>query len=102
MVELRPVEESDSERLFTWRNLPEVRQYMFNDGTIRLDGHLRWLAKILVDPTRRDWIIEHDEVPVGLISLTDIDDDNRRFRGPEFGEGVQRGAQHEPVGCGNA
>lgn len=78
MVELRPVEESDSERLFTWRNLPEVRQFMFNDGEIQRDGHCRWLMKILVDPTRRDWIIEHDELPVGLISLTDIDDANRR------------------------
>ena len=78
MVELRPVRKSDSERLFTWRNLPEVSQFMFNDGEIRREGHLRWLTKILVDPTRRDWIIEHDELPVGLISLTDIDDDNRR------------------------
>ena len=78
MVELRPVRKSDSERLFTWRNLPEVRQFMFNDGEIQRDGHCRWLMKILVDPTRRDWIIEHDELPVGLISLTDIDDDNRR------------------------
>ena len=78
MVELRPVQKADSDRLFEWRNLPDVRQFMFNDDPIQRDDHDGWMQRSLVDPTRRDWIIEFQTEPVGLISLTDIDEHQQR------------------------
>lgn len=77
-VSLRPVVESDADRLFVWRNLPEVSRYMLVDRPIEPDEHRRWFGGILVDQTRRDWVIESEGSPVGLMSLTDIDVDNRR------------------------
>ncbi len=47
---------------------------MFNDGPIQRADHIGWMQRSLVDPTRRDWIIEYQTAPVGLISLTDIDE----------------------------
>lgn len=78
VVELRPIVTGDAERLFEWRNLPEVRRYMFTDLPIRREEHDRWFKSVLVDATRRDWIIQTDGVPAGLISLTSIDEHNAR------------------------
>lgn len=77
-VRLRPVAEDDSDRLLAWRNSPEVSRYMLTDRRIEPDEHRRWFAESRVDPSRRDWIIESDDRPVGLVYLTDIDHDNRR------------------------
>lgn len=77
-VELRPLSADDSDRLLAWRNHPEVARYMLVDRPIEPDEHRRWFAGILTDARRRDWIIESDRNPVGLMSLTGIDDVNRR------------------------
>ena len=77
-VNLRPVVEGDAQRVLAWRNLPGVSRYMLSDRPIEPDEHLQWFTRILDDPRRRDWIIESDRSPVGLMSLTDIDEDNRR------------------------
>jgi UDP-4-amino-4,6-dideoxy-N-acetyl-beta-L-altrosamine N-acetyltransferase len=76
VVELRPIATGDAERLFEWRNLPEVRRYMFTDRPIPREEHDRWFKSVLVDASRRDWIIQADGVPAGLISLTSIDEHN--------------------------
>ena len=76
-VRLRPATAADSERLFRWRNLPDVARWMYSDHLITPDEHARWIATALVDPTRRYWIIEMDGTPVGLAGLVDISTRNR-------------------------
>ncbi len=77
-VTLRPVRDDDRERLLSWRNLPEVRRFMFRDGEISPEEHQRWFAGLLGDPTREYWIIEVDGHPLGAANLYDIDFENGR------------------------
>ncbi|HWW25229.1 MAG TPA: UDP-4-amino-4,6-dideoxy-N-acetyl-beta-L-altrosamine N-acetyltransferase [Caulobacter sp.] len=77
-VTLRALTEGDRRRLRDWRNSPEVAAYMYSDHLIGVAEHDRWFDGLAGDPRRRDWVIEADGEPVGLTSLTDIDQDQGR------------------------
>lgn len=78
MNRLRPVEAEDKARLREWRNLPEIRKYMYADHEISVDEHERWFNSIRQDPSRRYWIIVSDAEDVGLVNLYAMDAENRR------------------------
>jgi UDP-4-amino-4,6-dideoxy-N-acetyl-beta-L-altrosamine N-acetyltransferase len=71
-VRLRDLAPGDSENLFTWRNLPDIRRWMYTDHEITQEEHDRWFAAASKDPSRRYWIVELDGRPVGLANLADI------------------------------
>lgn len=71
MITLRDLVESDRDRLLTWRNLPEVRRWMYTDHVIERDEHDAWFDSVIVDPSRRYWVICIDQVPVGTINVVD-------------------------------
>ena len=73
IVELRALSDDDNERLFAWRNTPEVAAYMYTDHRISPEEHARWFAGIAGDPRRAYWIIVVDGSPVGLANFYDID-----------------------------
>lgn len=73
MISLRDVTPEDKDMIRNWRNLPEVRKYMYTDHEISPEEHERWFQGIASDPTRRYWIIVLDDEDVGLVSLYDID-----------------------------
>ena len=77
-VRLRPLDDSDKDRLFAWRNSPEVAAYMYTDHAISPDEHARWFAGIAGDRRRAYWIIEVDGQPAGLANFYDIDALHRR------------------------
>lgn len=77
-VKLRLAGPQDSERMLAWRNLPEIRRWMYTDHVISQAEHERWFAGALENQTRRYWIIELDGAPVGLANLADIDLGQRR------------------------
>ena len=77
-IALRDVRPDDSERLMTWRNLPEVSAWMYSDHVISPEEHARWFAAAMADPSRRYWIIELDGAPVGLVNLADISHEHRK------------------------
>jgi UDP-4-amino-4,6-dideoxy-N-acetyl-beta-L-altrosamine N-acetyltransferase len=72
-VTLRPLEDGDRDRLYDWRNRPEVAAYMYTDHKISPEEHARWFAGIAGDPRRAYWIIELDGQPVGPANFYDID-----------------------------
>jgi len=72
-VALRPLEPADSERLYAWRNSPEVAAFMYTDHQITPEEHARWFAGIAGDPKRDYRIILVDGVPAGPANFTDID-----------------------------
>jgi UDP-4-amino-4,6-dideoxy-N-acetyl-beta-L-altrosamine N-acetyltransferase len=72
-VELRPLEPADSERLYAWRNSPEVAAFMYTDHQITPEEHARWFAGIAGDPRRDYRIILVDGVPSGPANFADID-----------------------------
>ncbi len=70
VLTLVPAQASDAQRLFDWRNAPETRAHSGSPETITFDGHRRWLAGVLTDPSRRLWIaMLGDEAgqPVGVV-----------------------------------
>lgn len=72
-VALRPLEPADEDRLYAWRNSPEVATFMYSDRPIARDEHGRWFAGIEGD-NRRDYrIIAVDGAPAGLANFYDID-----------------------------
>ena len=72
-VELRPLEPADSERLYAWRNSPEVSAYMYSDHAITPEDPPRWFAGIGGDPRRDYRMIVVDGAPAGLANFADID-----------------------------
>ena len=77
-IKMRGIEAEDGVRLLTWRNLPEVAQWMYSDHAIVPAEHEAWLARIQSDPSCIYWIIEREGEPVGLANLVDISRANRK------------------------
>ncbi|MEJ0066666.1 MAG: UDP-4-amino-4,6-dideoxy-N-acetyl-beta-L-altrosamine N-acetyltransferase [Caulobacteraceae bacterium] len=77
-VELRRLEDEDRDRIFAWRNSPDVRAYMYTDHLITPQEHAAWFVGIEGDESRRYWIVTSDDTPVGLVNLYDIDRANQR------------------------
>ncbi|MGA2414792.1 MAG: UDP-4-amino-4,6-dideoxy-N-acetyl-beta-L-altrosamine N-acetyltransferase [Candidatus Sulfotelmatobacter sp.] len=78
MSSLREVAPHDEEKIREWRNLPEVRKYMYTDHEIGREEHRAWFSRILRDPTCKYWIIVYDGREVGVVNLYNIDHRNRR------------------------
>jgi UDP-4-amino-4,6-dideoxy-N-acetyl-beta-L-altrosamine N-acetyltransferase len=68
-INLRDVKIEDKERIRNWRNLPEVRKFMYNDHHITRQEHEEWFNRIVNDSTCRYWIIVFDENDVGLACI---------------------------------
>jgi UDP-4-amino-4,6-dideoxy-N-acetyl-beta-L-altrosamine N-acetyltransferase len=72
-VSLRPLEPTDKDRLYAWRNTPEVAAFMYTDHQIGAEEHARWFAGLAGNPRRDYRIIEVDGAPAGPANFSDID-----------------------------
>jgi UDP-4-amino-4,6-dideoxy-N-acetyl-beta-L-altrosamine N-acetyltransferase len=92
MIDLRPVESDDCERLFRWRREPEVDRWMSDLPAHSLTEHQLWFEGFLIDPDRRGWIINHNQSPAGFLTLTGVQSRHRRAEwGWYIGEADARG-----------
>jgi UDP-4-amino-4,6-dideoxy-N-acetyl-beta-L-altrosamine N-acetyltransferase len=66
---IRPVEESDLERLLAWRNHPEVRLNMFHPEPIDLDTHRRWFEKVRANPLIHPYLFDGGDGALGFFRL---------------------------------
>lgn len=66
------MDESDLERLLSWRNHPEVRRFMYTQHEISFEEHARWFAKASQDPERYLLVFEIDGSPLGFINIHQI------------------------------
>lgn len=71
-VKLVDLTESHLEMVRNWRNLPEVSAYMYTSEPISQAQQKAWFANVKNDAGSKYWIIEVDEKPIGLASLTGI------------------------------
>jgi len=78
MTSLRDLTPDDKEKIHAWRNLPEIRKYMYTDHVITAEEHDAWFQRITSDPSCRYWIIVCDSEDVGLVNLYAIDRSNQR------------------------
>ncbi|WP_172408259.1 UDP-4-amino-4,6-dideoxy-N-acetyl-beta-L-altrosamine N-acetyltransferase [Desulfosporosinus sp. FKA] len=70
---MRIINETDLERLLTWRNSEHVRSKMFTDHIITMDEHRAWFKSIKNRSVAANFIFEFDNRPIGYICYTDID-----------------------------
>lgn len=66
---LRPLEKRDLEQVLHWRNHPDIRQYMYNQGIISPDEHLQWFIHTELNPLKHCFIFEKEQEPCGYISI---------------------------------
>lgn len=75
---LRPLAQSDRDRLLTWRNQDHIRRNMYSHQIIEPAEHARWFDRALTDDTGRYLIFELQGRPVGFVSFSGIDRGNDR------------------------
>ncbi len=71
-ITLQPLTADDLERVRTWRNSPEVAQYMYTSDLITPEAQTAWFERVQTDLSSQYWIIGYGEQPIGLASLTQI------------------------------
>lgn len=69
---LKPLSASDLELVRNWRNSSDVSKYMYTDTYITEENQKKWFNKVKDDPTSKYWIIEYQEKPLGLASISEI------------------------------
>lgn len=73
-VALRPAQAADADLLLAWANDPATRAASFDRDLIARPDHLRWLAAVLGDATRRLWIAEEVGAPIGQLRVDRLPD----------------------------
>lgn len=63
----------DLEMLMHWRMLPQVTNFMKTQPNLTMDNQIKWFKKIQNSNTQYHWIINVDEVPIGVINVHGID-----------------------------
>jgi len=71
-ITLRDIKACDLEMIRNWRNSDEVRRYMYTEDYITADRQKAWFEKISIEGNSKYWIIEYEEKPLGLVSITEI------------------------------
>lgn len=82
IISLRPIKETDLELIMEWRMKPEVTDYLYTDPKLTMDTQKKWYNGIMTDDTTRYWIIEFNEIRIGIVWLLNIDFRNQKV---EFG-----------------
>lgn len=80
-IRLRLLEEADLEMTLEWRNQDDIRRWFFTSSVLAFDQHRNWFLNYQTRDNDFIFIIESKTlagVPVGQISLYDIDFENRR------------------------
>lgn len=75
--QLRSVTNNDADMIFEWRNRDQIRKNMYNSEIIEYDTHKKWFKSILVSNNSQYFIYEQENIPLGLVSFTNIDYDNK-------------------------
>jgi UDP-4-amino-4,6-dideoxy-N-acetyl-beta-L-altrosamine N-acetyltransferase len=78
MLRFRKMQKSDQEQVLGWRVKPEVSKFMLTQVDFNLEKQLEWFDRISSSTRDEYWIIEKNEIAIGVISLGEIDRVNRR------------------------
>jgi hypothetical protein len=78
MTILRPIREEELEMIMQWRMSPEITKFMYTDPELTLEGQKKWYHSLQNREDMMSFMIEVDEIPSGILNITDIDHVNRR------------------------
>lgn len=92
MIELRDLGQGDVERLFQWRQEPDVDHWLFESPPSDRARHTAWFDAFLCDPDRQGWIILQSGAPCGFLHLVGLTSSQKRAHWKWYiGEPVARG-----------
>lgn len=72
----RPIQEEELEMVMQWRMSPEITKYMRSDPVLNLELQKEWFEKCKHDQYNKTFMIEVNDIPSGIINITDIDRSN--------------------------
>ena len=75
--QIRSVTNDDIDMVFEWRNRDQIRKNMYNSEIIGYDTHKKWFESILTSNNSQYFIYEQEKTPLGLVSFTNIDHENK-------------------------
>lgn len=78
MTILRPIQENELELIMNWRMMPEITKYMYTDPKLTIEGQHKWYHSLQTRNDMISFMIEVDNVPSGILNITDIDYVNKR------------------------
>lgn len=106
-VHIRPLQAEDAYTSVKWRNDPEVFKYTGNryDHTITIESELKWINRVIANPSDYRCAIIADGQYVGNIYLTDIKNGRANYHifiGEKdvWGKGVARKASESIIEYG--
>ncbi|MFK5893084.1 MAG: UDP-2,4-diacetamido-2,4,6-trideoxy-beta-L-altropyranose hydrolase [Pseudomonadota bacterium] len=67
VIDLSVADKGDMEKIFNWRNEPEVRVYSHSSKEIDLAGHESWYEEVLADDNRHILIGSMNDHDIGVI-----------------------------------
>lgn len=77
-LELRKIKKDDLEKIMNWRMDPDVTKYMYTDPKLNLEKQIEWYEQVVSSSAERYWLIVIDDIAIGVLNLTEIDERNRR------------------------
>ncbi|MGZ7446002.1 UDP-4-amino-4,6-dideoxy-N-acetyl-beta-L-altrosamine N-acetyltransferase [Paenibacillus sp. TH7-28] len=78
MITFKKLDEGDLEQVLEWRTSEHVTRYMYSDIDKNLDNQMKWYKAISKDDTQYYWIIEYKGTAIGLMSINNLDRNNRK------------------------
>lgn len=70
------MDEGNAGKIVAWRNTQDVSDASFSEGTLTVESHLAWHARIKAEGSRLDYVMVVDGSPIGVIYLGHIDKKN--------------------------
>jgi UDP-4-amino-4,6-dideoxy-N-acetyl-beta-L-altrosamine N-acetyltransferase len=89
MINFRVMQENDQEQVLKWRSSDRVSKYMLTEISHGICEQIEWFNRVDRSTVDEFWIIQNDDCPVGVLSLTQIDRINRHATwGMYLGESI--------------
>lgn len=77
-VAMTLLRETDLPMVMDWRMRPDITRYMNTDPVLTIDKQQKWFDKVRGDKTQRHWLVNYEDIPIGLINIFDVDQVNSR------------------------
>lgn len=78
MISFQKLNESHLQQVLEWRTSEHVTKYMYTDIEYNLDNQKEWYKRVIEDKTQAYWIVKYSDTNIGLISLNNIDEKNKK------------------------
>jgi RimJ/RimL family protein N-acetyltransferase len=75
-IKLRPAVLEDAEMVFNWRNDAFIVSLSFSQHTVRWDEHIKWFGETISGNTRKMFIIQNGDQPIGQVRYDRLDEVN--------------------------